>query len=656
MIKRYVLLLMLLCVCVGMGAMDIVPQKTTITLRARSAEGVVSDESISFDADMLPLMPQLQMLWDLKADKTDFNLLIADEYVLDTIQFVLDTLQLYNASQASRVESINQKMKELGTFEEWFEVIQCADYLELDQDFLDILNGILKEKIAHFLKNKLVQKGTSRKKVLLTKEARESYNLVAFSPDGRGIAAAGKESGIVFVKSKNIDWNSTNNKDSIFRTCQYRYRSAQYTYPNRVAFLEFFENNMLSVTYTNRLLSDVIAIYPINYDKIELEPSVNLRSKEFYNVYFSNVLAIKKISNGLFFCGKGKKEDKNILFYGECQIHVGEYAVLREKFDTGGEVIAAAMNSAGRWIASISSNVIKPLLLWNTINDSPFTYNTSYHLRSGLKNVHVVAFSPDGRFLIAGGEQGSGEGNAALFDVNAVPRYEPNYLYPFKTFGDSSIVNSVAFSSDGKWIISGHSGVKNNIKIWDVETGELITSFAGPSNRVNSVSLSQDGTQLFAGGDLVRVGDESLILWRILTPEEINGLGKIQQCDMNQLGLLSHLCSALFIGNRTDLLADSYMDLFNKLNPDLQNILKDVMTGPVLEGEPEIITLKPAKNLPLTQPAVTTTEPEPEGWTWRQRAAIALGVGAAAAVAIIKGPEAINKAYDWYQKWNKMKR
>jgi len=38
-------------------------------------------------------------------------------------------------------------------------------------------------------------------------------------------------------------------------------------------------------------------------------------------------------------------------------------------------------------------------------------------------------------------------------------------------------VNSVAWSSDGKWIVSGSDD--NLVKIWDAETGALVSSFLG---------------------------------------------------------------------------------------------------------------------------------------------------------------------------------
>ena len=43
--------------------------------------------------------------------------------------------------------------------------------------------------------------------------------------------------------------------------------------------------------------------------------------------------------------------------------------------------------------------------------------------------------------------------------------------------GHSDEVNSVAWSSDGKWIVSGSAD--KLVKIWDAETGALVSSFWG---------------------------------------------------------------------------------------------------------------------------------------------------------------------------------
>jgi WD40 repeat protein/ribosomal protein S25 len=71
--------------------------------------------------------------------------------------------------------------------------------------------------------------------------------------------------------------------------------------------------------------------------------------------------------------------------------------------------------------------------------------------------------------------------------------------------GHDAPVNSISFSSDGKYIAS--AGDDNSIILWDREKGSFIP-FPGHSNRVNSVSFSPDGKNLASGSD-----DNKIKIW-----------------------------------------------------------------------------------------------------------------------------------------------
>jgi WD40 repeat protein len=66
-----------------------------------------------------------------------------------------------------------------------------------------------------------------------------------------------------------------------------------------------------------------------------------------------------------------------------------------------------------------------------------------------------------------------------------------------KTFrGHTKYVNSVAISPNGKYIVSG--SYDKTIKLWNINTGELIRSFKGHTWSVKSVAISP-GNILFQG-------------------------------------------------------------------------------------------------------------------------------------------------------------
>jgi len=77
---------------------------------------------------------------------------------------------------------------------------------------------------------------------------------------------------------------------------------------------------------------------------------------------------------------------------------------------------------------------------------------------------------------------------------------------PFK--GHGYAVLSVAFSPDGKQIVSGLSNW--TMKVWDAQTGlVLIEPFNGHTNKVWSVAFSPDGRHIVSGSSdwTVRVWD-----------------------------------------------------------------------------------------------------------------------------------------------------
>ena len=134
------------------------------------------------------------------------------------------------------------------------------------------------------------------------------------------------------------------------------------------------------------------------------------------------------------------------------------------------------------------------LLLWNAASLEPALPPLVGH--RGW--IGTVAFSPDSRKLVTGGE----ENTVKVWDV-ATGRE----LHTFR--GHNGDVYAVAFSrhDDGRWVASG--GEDSSVKIWDTRSEKLAHSFRGHTALVSCLTFGPDDRRLYSGSrdKTVRVWD-----------------------------------------------------------------------------------------------------------------------------------------------------
>jgi WD40 repeat protein len=210
-----------------------------------------------------------------------------------------------------------------------------------------------------------------------------------------------------------------------------------------------------------------------------------------------------------------------------------------------GEVTVVVFSPDGKYILTGSQD--KTVKVWATLSGKLIETWTLY---SGVSS---IAFSPSGATIAVGGEAG-------LVDLFWNNSFEPSNrafaAHPFRAILD------IAFFPNGEWLMTGAEGgdifvwevvdtksrkkfggvftaryskkvpiediysievfadgkrvltgsCDNEAKIWDVETGEVITTFAGHKDCVVSVRLSPDGKQV-----LTASRDGRVKIWEVET-------------------------------------------------------------------------------------------------------------------------------------------
>jgi len=154
------------------------------------------------------------------------------------------------------------------------------------------------------------------------------------------------------------------------------------------------------------------------------------------------------------------------------------------------------------------------IIPWNT-SSSPFGEHEVYG---------CLDFSPNGEVLVTSGD----DNTIRLWDIESIP---PTFILQGHEEKRSPSaekvrpVNSVAFSKDGKHIISGHSD--DMVRVWDAGNGQEVLNLGGYIGEITSVAT--DGDIIVFGGSkgiiqIWNVRDKKLV--RTLAPRRsITGIG-----------------------------------------------------------------------------------------------------------------------------------
>jgi WD40 repeat protein len=168
-------------------------------------------------------------------------------------------------------------------------------------------------------------------------------------------------------------------------------------------------------------------------------------------------------------------------------------------------VLFADYSPDGRMAISIGGAIggESVVILWDMATGQQIRHFPAYENDNSLDIGIAASFSPDGRTVLTGFENGK----IILWDVATAQEIR-------RFVGHTNIVGSVLFSRDGRTFVS--SSWDNTVILWDVATGQIIHRMADHSASVYRMALSPDGRYAFAGS-----GDNTSTLWDLKTGQVV---------------------------------------------------------------------------------------------------------------------------------------
>jgi hypothetical protein len=143
----------------------------------------------------------------------------------------------------------------------------------------------------------------------------------------------------------------------------------------------------------------------------------------------------------------------------------------------------------------------------------------------GRLDLSCLAFSSDGRYLVAGGAF-----EAIVVWNLGTGKVHRRIEFRHREIGGDTNLSHLAFSPDGKLLAGG--GYHPNACLFDVPAGAAIGELEGHGGSIHALQFSADGRSLLTGSS-----DTSALLWDLtgLTPRERKQLSKLDAAGVGRL-------------------------------------------------------------------------------------------------------------------------
>ena len=203
-----------------------------------------------------------------------------------------------------------------------------------------------------------------------------------------------------------------------------------------------------------------------------------------------------------------------------------------------GACFEVAFSADGRRVATVgvaardaAGKLIQParVKVWE-----PATGRELFTCRGHSSDITSIAFSPDGRWLVSGGGLATAPAN-----VGEVKLWNADTGKLIRNFdGHTHLVFSVVFSPDSRRLAS--AGIDAVIRLWDVDTGRHLRQLKGHKGRIRRLAFSPDGRLLASAGF-----DQTVHVWDVSSAEASKPLHVLRGHDGLVMGVAFHPNSRL---------------------------------------------------------------------------------------------------------------